>query len=641
MWLAAIPIAFSLWLPLLWARPPARGNPILAPTTPTPDVTALQERISSILDAEHVPGAGIALTTRDGVVWAGGVGLADVATGRKVDANTPFRLGSVTKNVTALAIMQQVEQGRLALDTRLHDAAPEVPFENPWESTNPVTIAHLLEHTAGFDLYRFNDDVDTGPAPRPLLAALAVNPAARQSRWPPGTRAAYSNEGFTTAGYVLEKVTGRSFDDLVHDEVFAPLGMHDSAFLRTADLQPRLALGYDDPQHEAIYVEDMQRPAANLISSADDMSRYLMFWLRAGEVDGRSLLSSSSIVRMQTRITLPFVGPEAQYGLGTDTAQFGQLVAHGHTGIQLGFQASLRYFPGEGFGWAIMLNAQNDQALTDIEAELLAFLSNGVAAAPPTAATASETWMGIAGDYRDAAPTQEIFAALNDVFGSTQIQVRQDGVWERTQVVGGLRSLITQAPFHKLVPAEPQGAFRLEGESISSRLFTRTADGQDVLVTQLGYWVKTPAWLTAAKRAVILGALMFMESAVILLPLGILQTLASTAWTTGNGLLRLPGPTGWIPPLLLALVAPAAWLVLSRSPEPLGIPNLSSVLILIFSTAFPVLTVLTIIGTIRTVTDIETGVFARAYMLLLAAAGSVLSVFAWYAHWVGLRTWSW
>ncbi len=134
------------------------------------DITELRDRVSKILDREGVAGAAIGIAARDRVIWVDGIGLADVQQQRPVDADTPFRLGSISKNVTALAIMQQVERGNLSLDMRLRDAAPEVPYANAWESTRPVKLADLLEHTAGFDLYRFNDDADYGATARPLIS---------------------------------------------------------------------------------------------------------------------------------------------------------------------------------------------------------------------------------------------------------------------------------------------------------------------------------------------------------------------------------------------------------------------------------------------------------------------------------------
>lgn len=607
-------------------------------TGPAVDVAALRERIAAILEREQVPGAGIAIASANGVVWTGGVGLADVAQGRPADGQTPFRLGSVTKNVTALAVMQQVELGHLSLDSRLQAVAPEVPFDNPWEDAHPITIANLLEHTAGFDLFRFNDDYDYGPAPRPLLEALRVNPQARRSRWPPGTRTAYSNEGYNVAGYILEKVAGRALDDVVHDGVFGPLGMRNSALRLTPALGRTLARGYGPRQREAVYVEDMQRSAANLIASADDMARYLQMWLGRGKVDGRSVLSADGIARMERRATLPYTGPDADYGLGTDTAQYGGFVAHGHTGITDGFSASFRYFPREGVGWVVMLNAlPSGDALPEIETELVDFLMQGSTPPAPAEAPATDP-ARFAGYYRDAAPTQEILAALSDTFGGTEVQVRADGLWERTHVLGGLRSLVSQEPWRRLIAVGSEGSFRHDDEVVSTRSFTGAEAGVTALVTPMGYFEQSPLWLADLKRIVLLGSLACLMSTPVLVAVSIARAFGLTS----TGFLGGPPPTlTQVPTILLVLIAAAAWAILSRSPERLSEMNATTVALFAASTLFPFVALLTVGTAIRASFYDDVGLVFKAYLLLVAAAGGALSVFAWSAHWVALRTWAW
>src|SRR5688500_14570877 len=117
----------------------------------------LRARIDTILVRERIPGAGIALVADGQIVWSGGVGLADRETRRPVDADTLFRVGSITKTFIALAVMKLVEEGRLDLDARVADLAPEIEMENAWADEAPVTVAHLLEHTAGFDDMRPNE----------------------------------------------------------------------------------------------------------------------------------------------------------------------------------------------------------------------------------------------------------------------------------------------------------------------------------------------------------------------------------------------------------------------------------------------------------------------------------------------------
>ncbi len=169
------------------------GASLVAPTT----IEQLQARIAAVLEREGVPGVGLALVDREGLRWAGGVGVADLTTGRPVDADTQFRVASITKSVVALGVMRLVEQGRLDLDQPLRELMPGVVPPSTWDSAAAVTLAHALEHTAGFDDMRFNEwFADEGLAPRD---ALAINPRSRVARWRPGIRMSYSNPGYTIA----------------------------------------------------------------------------------------------------------------------------------------------------------------------------------------------------------------------------------------------------------------------------------------------------------------------------------------------------------------------------------------------------------------------------------------------------------
>src|SRR5690348_5894011 len=118
---------------------------------PPKTLEELQKAIKSELDKNHVPGAGVALVSRGELLWCGGFGDADIASKKPVTCDTEFRVGSISKSFVALALLKLQEQGKIKLEARLHDVAPEIPMKNPWESVHPVRIVNLLEHTAGFD----------------------------------------------------------------------------------------------------------------------------------------------------------------------------------------------------------------------------------------------------------------------------------------------------------------------------------------------------------------------------------------------------------------------------------------------------------------------------------------------------------
>ena len=114
----------------------------------------LAGRLRGVLAETKTPGLGVALVSRDGVLWQAGLGTADVASGREATAETLFRIGSISKAFVGVAALMLVEEGRLTLETPVRAIVSDVEFENPWESTDPVRVAHLLEHTTGFGTHK-------------------------------------------------------------------------------------------------------------------------------------------------------------------------------------------------------------------------------------------------------------------------------------------------------------------------------------------------------------------------------------------------------------------------------------------------------------------------------------------------------
>ena len=199
-----------IWLLVFWS--PAVLLIAQEPGDPWPTtVDQFRSAVQKVLVDTGVPGAGLALVRQAGVEWAGGVGLADRDRRTPVTGDTHFRAGSISKTFIAMALVQLSEDGDLDLDTPLAEVASEVPFNNPWEAGHPVRVIHLLQHTAGFDDMHFNEIYNRlDPADLPLLDVLRRNPHSRDVRWRPGTRVSYSNPGYGVAGYLIEKITGRT-----------------------------------------------------------------------------------------------------------------------------------------------------------------------------------------------------------------------------------------------------------------------------------------------------------------------------------------------------------------------------------------------------------------------------------------------
>src|SRR6266403_3005253 len=343
-------------------------------------VEELQKAMKDVLDKEHVPGAGVALVANGQLLWCGGIGKADIATGREMSCDTEFRVASISKTFVALALLKLQEEGKINLYARLQDVAPEIPFKNRWEATHPVRIVNLLEHTAGFDdmefseVYNLRDRYDF-----PLLDVFKRFRKPQAARWPPGTRMSYSNPGNAIAGYLIEKVTGKPFDQYIRDAFLRPLGMERADYPFTDANKPLLAAAYHGNPPKAVgYPFIYLRPAGDLKASPGELAKLVQFLLRRGKTEEGQLVKPESILRMEAPETTLAAknGLRLGYGLCNYSSVEGGVVTHGHDGGIDGFVSSYRYMPEQNWGYVVLLNSTNSgRALHDLNLLAIDFLS--------------------------------------------------------------------------------------------------------------------------------------------------------------------------------------------------------------------------------------------------------------------------
>jgi len=154
------------------------------PPKPAQTVEELKGQLEKILKDTHTPGISVAVVRKDGPEWIAGLGLADVAANRAVTPETLFRIGSTSKAFASMSILLLAEQGKLSLNDPVKKLAPEIWFENKWEATDPVRVAHLLEHTTGWDDLHLREYAKDAPG-MSLKEGLDYDHHSRTSRWPP------------------------------------------------------------------------------------------------------------------------------------------------------------------------------------------------------------------------------------------------------------------------------------------------------------------------------------------------------------------------------------------------------------------------------------------------------------------------
>ncbi|MFP5390350.1 MAG: serine hydrolase domain-containing protein [Gammaproteobacteria bacterium] len=398
-------------------------------------------RIETIRQETHTPAVGFALVEHGRTEWVGSLGDAKVQPHVKANADTLYRIGSVSKMFVALSVLKLVEEGKLHLDDKLHDLAPDIAYQNRWEAAHPIRLVHLLEHTTGWDDMHMAEYSYAAPAHLSLKEGLAFHPDSRTSRWVPGTRMSYCNTGPVVAAYIVEKVTGMTFEDYVQANFFTPLGMGSTSYFATDAYQQRGATLYSNGKAEP-YWSFYGRPAGSVNSSPADMAKFVHLLINRGAFDGQTLLKSASIDRMeaQTSSLGAAAGITSGYGLHnyvTGYKHYG-VAFHGHNGGLPGALTELSYAPQLGAGYVVMINATNP-ALQQISDAVKSYLLRKRQPPKVQDVQLPSRFQAVNGYFRTISPRNETLKIVDDVFGIMKIAAHGK-VLQREPLLGGWES---------------------------------------------------------------------------------------------------------------------------------------------------------------------------------------------------------
>jgi len=309
------------------------------------DSEALTAFVEAQMRVSNIPGAAISVTRGDRILFAKGFGgPAD----SPITADSPFFIGSITKTFTALAVAQLADRGRLDFDAPVRRYLPDFQLKNP-EAARTITIRHLLTHTSGLSQWSGHDR-RTQQARFDHIAPVR----------PPGQTFEYSSLNYIILGQVIEAVSGQSYATYLRDHIFEPLEMHVSSAHPEAATRSDLVQG-----HWYLFgwpISDAEPsppppliPAGFVISSANDMARYLSIYLNEGCYEDHRLVTSSTL---QTMLT-PWGGN--RYGGAMAWAidrKFGTRSAN-HAGNTRTFSARVRLFPEQDLGIVVLTNVNS------------------------------------------------------------------------------------------------------------------------------------------------------------------------------------------------------------------------------------------------------------------------------------------
>ncbi len=309
---------------------------------------------------------GAAIVVADGeVVFRAARGMADLELAVPLDPEHVFRLGSITKQFTAAAILQLADEGKLSVEDDITDHLPDYPTHG-----HTITIEHLLTHTSGISSYTDIPGYMIGAEIRADLNTEELIEVFHDlpMRFAPGTRWEYCNSGYVLLGAIIETVSGQSYPDYVREHIFQPLGMEHSHY-GGPQLIPGRVQGYaegPDGVVNAPYLSMTQPHAAgSLLSTLDDLARWNAALL-AGEV-----VSAESLARMTTEITLAD-GEGAGYGYGLAIGTFRGEPSISHGGGIHGFATYGMWLPESRVYVAVLSNNPSNPVSPNLLATELA-----------------------------------------------------------------------------------------------------------------------------------------------------------------------------------------------------------------------------------------------------------------------------
>jgi CubicO group peptidase (beta-lactamase class C family) len=321
-------------------------------------IDTLKKSIPEIMKRDNIPGVSAMVVSNDKILWIGSFGFTDKEQGTRITDETLFSIQSISKSITALAILAAVQEGILDLDTPINRYLPEFKFNSIYED-NPetkITLRHMLSHMASLpheapignnydnSNHTFDEHINS-------ISGVWL-------RFPVGYHYAYSNLGYDLAGYILEKQSGIPFDDFVKQKVLIPIGM----MLSTSNMNRikkdhTCAIGHLQGV-DVLPTEIPMIPAGGFYTNAVEMASYLQFHLNKGMHEGEQIIQTGIMEEMYN-VAFPESDQRFGYCLGLWKQKTGNTHQFFHSGYGYGFASSMFVFPELNLALAVLTNSES------------------------------------------------------------------------------------------------------------------------------------------------------------------------------------------------------------------------------------------------------------------------------------------
>jgi len=401
------------------------------PTDPAELDAFLDPLMQAQMDENHIAGAVVSVVKDGEVLFARGYGLADATGNKPVDPETTlFNIGSITKIFTFTAAMQLVEQGKLDL---AEDINTYLDFKIPSTYPEPITMAHLMSHSAGLDEFFYGVVAPSAEEVLPLgeYVRTRLPPRVR----PPGVVSAYTNYGVALAGYIVERISGQPYATYIEDHILSSLGMAHTSLqaLLPESLSQDMSLTYVYTDGAFQSVTDAWRfphgtPHVSVKSSAADMARFMIAHLQDGAYQDARILEpeTARLMKMQHFTQDPRLMGWA-HGFEELRAERPRVIGHG--GDTTYFHSQMWFVPESNLGIFVAVNSGTDNKMVENVAE--AFIDHyfppSTVTPPAPLANSTTDLHALAGSYASSNTSYATSEKLKLVMGIVTIQAQDDG----------------------------------------------------------------------------------------------------------------------------------------------------------------------------------------------------------------------
>src|ERR1700688_2125804 len=326
-------------------------------------VDKLRFFIQQQMTEKELPALSIALIDDQQIVWAEGFGMADPKSKTPATADTVYRIGSVSKLFTDIALMQLVERGELNLDAPVTDYLPDFHPRNPFGT--PITLRQLMSHRSG--LLRESPVGNYFETSQPTLAATVHSLNGTELVFAPNTHTKYSNAAIAVVGYLLEAQNHKPFAEYLKSSVLDPMGLRHSSFEPEPSIVANLAKGemwtYDGLTFEAPTFQLGMAPAGSMYSTVNDLGHFVSVLLAQGKTENGAILKPATLEQMWSP---QFPNPDGRvFGLGFIVRSLDGHRLVGHGGAIYGFATTVDLLPEDKVGVVLVATKDAVNAVTE------------------------------------------------------------------------------------------------------------------------------------------------------------------------------------------------------------------------------------------------------------------------------------